>query len=159
MNYASSLKYLENLVKFGIKTGVEHTRTISHYLGSPHLKFPSVLIGGTNGKGSTAAYIESILRLSGFKTGLFTSPHLVDIRERIKIDNQLVSKNDFAKAISRVKGCYEDLKNSEILDECPTFFETLTLTSFLIFEEKQVDIAVVEVGMGGKMIAQIFLNR
>ena len=150
MNYSSSLKYLENLVKFGIKTGVEHTRTISHYLGSPHLKFPSVLIGGTNGKGSTAAYIESILRLSGFKTGLFTSPHLVDIRERIKIDNQLVSKNDFAKAISRVKGCYEDLKNSEILDECPTFFETLTLTSFLIFEEKQVDIAVVEVGMGGK---------
>lgn len=150
MNYPSSLKYLENLVRFGIKTGVEHTRIISNNLGSPHLKFPSVLIGGTNGKGSTAAYIESILRLSGFKTGLFTSPHLVDIRERIKINNKMVSKNDFAKAITRVKECYEDLKKREILDECPTFFETLTLTSFLIFEEKKVDIAIIEVGMGGK---------
>ncbi len=150
MNYTSSLKYLENLVRFGIKTGVEHTRTISNHLGSPHLKFPSVLIGGTNGKGSTAVYIESILRLSGFKTGLFTSPHLVDIRERIKINNKMVSRDDFANAIGRVKNSYKELKERGILDECPTFFETLTLASFLVFKEKNVDIAVVEVGMGGK---------
>lgn len=150
MKFEKSLKYLEYLTVFGIKTGVSHTRIMAESLNNPQSFFPSILIGGTNGKGSTASYLESILRCSGYKTGLFTSPHLVDIRERIRINGKIVSKERFSKAVEKVRKAFNKLKNNSILDESPTFFEVLTLAAFLIFKEEKIDIAVVEVGMGGK---------
>jgi len=149
MNFKEALEYLDNLTVFGIKTGLNHTKTIAKELNNPQKSFPPILIGGTNGKGSTAAYIESILRQSGYKTGLFTSPHLVDIRERIRINGKVVSKEKFSKAVEKVKKVFEKLESKSILDESPTFFEVLTLAAFLIFNEEKIDIAVVEVGMGG----------
>jgi dihydrofolate synthase / folylpolyglutamate synthase len=151
MDYSQSLKWLEELASFGIKTGIEHTRTISSALGSKDKDFSSILVGGTNGKGSTAAYLESILRAAGFKTGLYTSPHLVDVRERIQVGGACISRDDFARYIASVKNAYEELKKKNILDEPPTFFEALTLASFLYLGEKKVDIAVLEVGLGGRL--------
>lgn len=150
MTFNQSLKYLEKLTVYGIKTGLNHTKIIAQELGNPQKFFPSVLIGGTNGKGSTSAYIESILRESGYKTGLFTSPHLVDVRERIRINGRLISRLLFASGISKIEEVSKKLKSSALIDESPTFFEVLTLLAFLIFKEEKVDIAVVEVGMGGK---------
>jgi dihydrofolate synthase / folylpolyglutamate synthase len=150
MDYPQSLKWLENLAAFGIKTGTDHTRTIAKHLGSPHLNIPSILVGGTNGKGSTSAYIESILRESGHKTAFFTSPHLVDIRERIRIGGELVPKPRFAFAVSKVKDAFQELKKKGAVDEAPTFFEALTLAAFFLFSSEKADIAIVEVGMGGK---------
>lgn len=150
MNYKKSLEYLENLTIYGIKTGVEHTKILAEGMGNPHNSFPSILISGTNGKGSTAAYLESILRQSGYKTGLFTSPHLIDVRERIRIKGELISPNLFSPAISKVKEITLLLKRKKIIDEDPTFFEALTLAAFQVFKEENIDIAVVEVGMGGR---------
>ena len=149
MGYRGSLSWLDELVAFGIKTGTSHTRSIAHEMGNPHLRFPSVLIGGTNGKGSTCAYLESVLRQSGFRTGFFTSPHLVDIRERIAVGGKAVSRSVFAAAISDVRRAYSRLEKRGELDEKPTFFEALTLAAFKIFAAEKIDIAVVEVGMGG----------
>ena len=120
MNFKEALEYLDNLTVFGIKTGLNHTKTIAKELNNPQKSFPPILIGGTNGKGSTAAYIESILRQSGYKTGLFTSPHLVDIRERIRINGKVVSKEKFSKAVEKVKKVFEKLESKSILDESPT---------------------------------------
>lgn len=149
MDYRRSLSWLDELVVFGIKTGTSHTRSIAREMGDPHLGFTSVLIGGTNGKGSTCAYLESFLRQSGFRTGLFTSPHLVDIRERIVVGGKPVSRSVFAAAISDVRRAYSRLEKRGELDEKPTFFEALTLAAFEIFGAEKIDIAVVEVGMGG----------
>lgn len=150
MNFQQSLEYLKKLTIFGIKTGLNHTKTIAENIGNPQNFYPSILIGGTNGKGSTAAFIESILRESGFKTGLFTSPHLVDVRERIRINGKLISKNLFKESISEVKSTFEKLEKQMIIDESPTFFEVLTLAAFLSFKKEGIEVAVIEVGMGGK---------
>ncbi|HPA26473.1 MAG TPA: folylpolyglutamate synthase/dihydrofolate synthase family protein [Acidobacteriota bacterium] len=149
MDYRRSLRWLDELVAFGIKTGTGHTRIISGELGDPHLKFPSVLVGGTNGKGSTCSCLESILRHSGYRTGLFTSPHLVDIRERIAVGGEPIPGRLFAEAVSDVRMAYSRLEKRGSLDEKPTFFEALTLAAFRIFAKEKIDIAVVEVGMGG----------
>lgn len=150
MNFEQALKYLDNLTTYGIKTGISHTKIIAKEVGNPQEFFPSILIGGTNGKGSTCAYLESVLRESGYKTGLFTSPHLIDVRERIRINGKLISKSLFSSMIFRIKNSVIEMKEKGLIDENPTFFETLTLAAFLIFKEEKVDIAVVEVGMGGK---------
>lgn len=149
MDFRRSLRWLDELVAFGIKTGTGHTRAIAGELGDPHLKFPSVLVGGTNGKGSTCSCLESVLRHAGYRTGLFTSPHLVDIRERIAVGGNPVSGSAFAEAVSDVRRAYSRLEKRGELDEKPTFFEALTLAAFGIFAAEKVDIAVVEVGMGG----------
>lgn len=150
MTFEQSIKYLEKLTIYGIKTGLAHTKLIARSLGNPQNFYPSILIGGTNGKGSTAAYIESILRESGFKTGLFTSPHLVDVRERIRINGKLISKDLFKESISDIKNAVIKLEQAGIIDESPTFFEVLTLAAFLSFKKEKIEFAVVEVGMGGK---------
>lgn len=150
MDYSRSLKWLDELAAFGIKTGTGHTEKLSASLGSPHLEFPSVLIAGTNGKGSTSAFLESILRQSGYRTGLFTSPHLVDVRERIRIGGEQVSEEVFASAITAVKKAFIGAEEKGIVDEAPTFFEALTLAAFHLFASEKVDMAVVEAGMGGR---------
>lgn len=128
-------------------------RVLMEALGSPHLRFPSVLIAGTNGKGSTAATLASILRAAGYRASLYTSPHLTRVNERIRIDGQDISDADFAAAYFRVDDCARRLVAEGRLTWHPSFFETMTALAFLYFAEREVQIAVLEVGMGGRLDA------
>jgi dihydrofolate synthase/folylpolyglutamate synthase len=122
-------------------------------LGNPHWSFPSVLIAGTNGKGSTAATLASILKESGQRTGLYTSPHLARPNERIRINGVEVSDEAFAGLYFRVHTCGQKLVQGGTLAQLPSFFETLTAMAFLHFADAAVDMAVLEVGMGGRLDA------
>ncbi len=128
-------------------------RTLIEALGSPQLRFPSVLIAGTNGKGSTSATLASILRAGGYRTGLYTSPHLTRVNERVRIDGQDISDDDFAAYYFRVDDCARRLVSEGRLKGHPSFFETMTALAFVAFAEHQVEIAVLEVGMGGRLDA------
>lgn len=122
-------------------------------LENPQRQFPAVLIAGTNGKGSTAATLASILSAAGLRTGLYTSPHLERVNERIRVDGTEISDSDFARWYFRVCKTAERLVAAGTLAQEPSFFETLTAMGFLHFAEAQVDIAVLEVGMGGRLDA------
>ena len=128
-------------------------RVLMEALGSPHLRFPSVLIAGTNGKGSTAATLASILRVAGYRVGLYTSPHLTRVNERVRINGQDISDADFAALYFRVDDCARRLVIEGRLAWHPSFFETMTALAFLYFAERAVQIAVLEVGMGGRLDA------
>ena len=128
-------------------------RTLMEALGSPQLRFPSVLIAGTNGKGSTSATLASILRAGGHRTGLYTSPHLTRVNERVRIDGRDISDDDFAAYYFRVDDCARRLVSEGRLKWHPSFFETMTALAFLAFAEREVEIAVLEVGMGGRLDA------
>src|SRR5271155_78715 len=133
------------------KFGLENIRTLSAELGNPHLAVPCVHVAGTNGKGSTAAMIESILRAAGLRTGLYTSPHLERINERIRIDGEEISDAAFAAAWTRVQAAIESLLASGKLASHPTFFECVTAIAFLAFANHKIDFAVYEVGLGGRL--------
>lgn len=122
-------------------------------LGSPQQRFRSVLIAGTNGKGSTASTLASVLRTGGFRVGLYTSPHLIRVNERIRINGQDISDDDCASCYFRVDDCARKLVADGRLQWHPSFFETMTALAFLEFAEREVDIAVLEVGMGGRLDA------
>ena len=145
MNYS----YLESLEKFGINLGLDRIQLLLEKLGNPHLKFKSIHVAGTNGKGSTCAMIASILQEAGYKVGLYTSPHLFDYRERIKINGKNIPKREFARIMERIRKRIRS-RNRE---ETPTVFEVLTAAAFTYFAEQKVDYAVVEVGMGGRLDA------
>src|SRR3989339_207648 len=147
-------KYLLSLQKFGIKLGLERISSLLESLENPQLKFKSIHIAGTNGKGSTAAMTASILKEAGYKVGLFTSPHLIEVRERININGKDISRKEFSEGIRRIKKAEEEI-GRERRDErgkkaAPTYFEALTAVAFWYFAKKKVDYAVVEVGMGGR---------
>src|ERR1700719_4739009 len=135
------------------KFDLAHMRVLLQAMGHPELRFPSVLIAGTNGKGSTAATLASILRASGLRTGLYTSPHLVRINERIRIGNNEISDDDFALLHDVVDRTAERLVEDGELPWHPSFFEMLTAIAFEYFAQNKVDIAVLEVGMGGRLDA------
>ena len=135
------------------KFDLGHIRILLASLGSPEQKFPSVLIAGTNGKGSTAATLASILRASCLRTGLYTSPHLVRINERIRIDGKAISDEDFAAIYDKVERKAEELVGRGDLPWHPSFFEMLTAMAFEFFAQEKVEIAVLEVGMGGRLDA------
>jgi len=128
-------------------------RVLAEALGHPEHKFPAVLIAGTNGKGSTAATLASILSAAGYRTGLYTSPHLVRINERIRVSERAIADDDFSRLFERVRATGEKLAPSGRLPQLPSFFETLTAMAFLHFAELPVQIAVLEVGMGGRLDA------
>ena len=128
-------------------------RVLMEALGSPQQRFRSVLIAGTNGKGSTASTLASILRTGGYRVGLYTSPHLIRVNERIRINGQDISDDDFASYYFRVDDCARKLVADGRLQWHPSFFETMTALAFLEFAEREVDIAVLEVGMGGRLDA------
>lgn len=128
-------------------------RVLMEALGSPQARFPSVLITGTNGKGSTSATLASILRAGGYHVGLYTSPHLMRVNERVRIDGQDISDDDFAAYYFRVDDCARRLVGESRLQWHPSFFETMTALAFLAFAERKVDTAVLEVGMGGRLDA------
>ena len=135
------------------KFDLAHMRTLAAALGSPQTQFPSVLIAGTNGKGSTAATLSSILTAAGYRTGLYTSPHLVRVNERIQIDGLQIADEDFARLYFHVDETARRLVESRELPHAPSFFEVLTALAFLYFAERKLDIAVLEVGLGGRLDA------
>jgi len=126
-----------------IRWGLRRTRTMLHAVGRPHMAFRSIHIGGTNGKGSVAAMVASILERAGHKVGLYTSPHLVDFRERIRVSGEQVDEEVLAKAARRLRPVAEEVG--------ATFFETSTALAFLCFAELGVDFVVAEVGLGGRL--------
>ncbi|HWR36579.1 MAG TPA: folylpolyglutamate synthase/dihydrofolate synthase family protein [Clostridia bacterium] len=135
------------------KFDLAHMRVLLEPLGNPERRFPSALIAGTNGKGSTAATLASILRAAGHRTGLYTSPHLVRINERIRINGEAISDGDFAAAYERVEDVAERLVREGKLPWHPSFFEMLTAMCFEYFGRSGVQVAVLEVGMGGRLDA------
>ncbi|RKY85960.1 bifunctional folylpolyglutamate synthase/dihydrofolate synthase, partial [candidate division KSB1 bacterium] len=143
--YRDIINNLYNLTGFAIKICLDRVEKLLNSLGNPHKKFKSILIAGTNGKGSTSAIIESILREAGYKTGLFTSPHLVEFTERIKVNGKKIKKGEVVKFV-------DSWINYIRKFEC-TFFEATTSMAFKYFYDNRIDIAVVEVGMGGRLDA------
>ncbi|MGA7090615.1 MAG: folylpolyglutamate synthase/dihydrofolate synthase family protein [Candidatus Acidiferrales bacterium] len=135
------------------KFALDNITTLAAALGDPHRSIPCVHIAGTNGKGSTAAMLESILRAAGLRTGLYTSPHLERINERIRIDGESVSDDVFAAAWTRIHATIESLMAAGKLAAHPTFFECVTAMAFLAFAESRVDLAIYEVGLGGRLDA------
>jgi dihydrofolate synthase/folylpolyglutamate synthase len=135
------------------KFDLNQMRALVAALGHPERAFPSVLIAGTNGKGSTAATLASILEAAGYRTGLYTSPHLERVNERIRINGHDISDDDFARLYFHVDAKAEALIASGALPHPPSFFEMLTALAFVHFAEQKVDIAVLEVGMGGRLDA------
>jgi dihydrofolate synthase/folylpolyglutamate synthase len=135
------------------KFRLEEMRALAEALGHPERTFPSVLIAGTNGKGSTAATLASILRAAGYRTGLYTSPHLSSVNERVRIDGRLINDDDFAKHYFRVDDCARQMVSEGKLPGHPSYFESMTALAFLAFAEAKIDIAILEVGMGGRLDA------
>ena len=153
MTYDDTIRFLYSIEKFGIRLGLENISLILNLLQNPHNQFKSIHIAGTNGKGSTAAMTASILQSAGYKTGLYTSPHLQDFRERIRINGFMIAEEDVIDLTERIN--YElGTQNSMQL----TFFEFTTAMAFMYFAREKVDFAVVEVGMGGRLDATNVLN-
>ncbi len=145
--------YLAQRVRFGMKFGLETMRALVEEMGHPESAYPSLLIAGTNGKGSVAAYCDAVLRASGLRTGRYTSPHLVHVSERITVDGRAISERDFARAVRGVRDAATRLVRRGVLDAHPTFFEVLTAAAFAHFRDERVDVAVLEVGLGGRLDA------
>jgi dihydrofolate synthase / folylpolyglutamate synthase len=135
------------------KFDLAHMRALLEPMQHPERRFPSVLIAGTNGKGSTAATLASILHASGLKTGLYTSPHLIRINERIRVNGQEVGDDDFARLHGQVAAAAEKLVERGDLPWHPSFFEIMTAIAFEHFAREKAEIAVLEVGMGGRLDA------
>jgi dihydrofolate synthase/folylpolyglutamate synthase len=138
------LDWLDQLQGSGIRPGLTRMRSLLRALGNPHLRYPSIIVAGTNGKGSTSAMLASILTAHGKRTAHYTSPHLVDIRERWTFDGKRIDP-------ALLDACIEELRNAPGIT--PTYFEALTLIAFLAFAKADVDMAVLEVGMGGRLDA------
>jgi dihydrofolate synthase/folylpolyglutamate synthase len=155
MNYLETIQYLYGLghEMLAMKLGLETVRTLANACGNPQRKFPAIHIAGTNGKGSTAAMTESILRAAGYRAGLYTSPHLISITERIRVNGEDISEDDFSRLASAVRDASQKLVAEGALEAPPTFFEQLTMIAYLYFAEREVDLAVLEVGMGGRLDA------
>jgi dihydrofolate synthase/folylpolyglutamate synthase len=162
MNYAEALAYLDSFVNFERNVPTRTTRTqitldrvkeLAARLGDPQNRFPSLHIAGTKGKGSTCAFAESILSSAGLKVGLYTSPHLQDVRERIRIGAQMIPQSDFARLLEQAKPSIEQMRKPPKGERRPTYFEIITHLAFAWFAEQNVDVAVVEVGLGGRLDA------
>jgi dihydrofolate synthase/folylpolyglutamate synthase len=155
MNYPECLQYLTDLGHElrGVKFGLETISTLLACLGSPQEKYPTAIVAGTNGKGSTSAMLASILQHAGYRCGLYTSPHLVRVNERMQVNSVEISDEDFAQVFTEVRQAVERLLGEGKLVQLPSFFEFLTATAFLHFARVGVEFAVLEVGMGGRLDA------
>jgi len=146
MMYASSVAYLYSLQKHGIKLGLERMTALVSRLGMPQTRYHTLHIAGTNGKGSTAAMTAAILQAAGYRVGLYTSPHLVEFRERIRVNGEMITESDVARLTEQMKGLCD-------LNLAPTFFECTTAMALQYFADSRVDVAVLEVGLGGRFDA------
>lgn len=146
MTYSSAVAYLYRLQKQGIKLGLETMTALVGRLGMPQARYRTLHIAGTNGKGSTAAMAAAVLQAAGYRVGLYTSPHLVDFRERIRVNGEMIAEAQVAQLTEHIQtSCQPDLS--------PTFFEYTTAMAFQHFAEIGVDVAVLEVGLGGRFDA------
>ncbi len=152
MDYPAALAYLGSLPYREVKPGLERIGHLLDGLGNPHLGLRTIHVGGTNGKGSVVALLASVLREAGYRVGTYTSPHLLDWRERIQIDGEWISKPELAKRIAGLRPIILGTADR------PTIFETLTALAFQYFQEKAVDLAVIEVGLGGRFDATNVVN-
>jgi dihydrofolate synthase/folylpolyglutamate synthase len=148
MTYSEAVSYLGQTRRFGMKLGLESMRQLAEALGNPQEGLRFIHLAGTNGKGSTAAFCESCLRASGFRVGLYTSPHLVSVRERIQVDRVPISETDFATGMKIVRQAVKEGEEHE-----PTFFELMTALALWYFAREKVDWAVWETGLGGRLDA------
>ena len=137
------LEYLYNLQRLGIKVGLEHTEQLLAECGNPQTKFRSIHIAGTNGKGSTAAMLFSVLKEAGYKVGLYTSPHLLRFNERIRVNGVPIADTNIVDFVYSYKSAIERIQS--------TFFETTTALAFSYFAERKVDVAIIETGLGGRL--------
>lgn len=153
MNYTEALEYLKDVQEMGAKLSLDNIQKIIDHLPFDLSNIKFIQVAGTNGKGSTAHFFTSILQSAGYKVGLFTSPHLQDIRERITINKVWISKEDFAVCLFQVKKLSEDLLRGKSIDSMPTFFEHIFLTAVSYFFREGVNYAVLEVGLGGRLDA------
>jgi dihydrofolate synthase/folylpolyglutamate synthase len=161
MNYESAVRYLLSLGRelaaptqaAAAKFNLENITVLMERLGRPDRAYPVVHIAGTNGKGSTAAFLEAILRDAGFHTGLNTSPHLERINERVRINGDEISDEKFAATFTRIHGVIEELLAEGKLRAHPTYFECVTALAFEAFARNRVEFAVIEVGLGGRLDA------
>lgn len=152
-SYEQAVEYVLNIPRFTSKNTMEDTKAFLQKLGNPDKKVKIIHVAGTNGKGSVCAYLSSLLKAAGYKTCRFTSPHLVDIRERFLLEEQMVSKEAFYQAFLTV---YENLPWTELEAGAgyhPTFFEYLFFMAMLIFEKAQTDYCILETGLGGRLDA------
>lgn len=153
MNYKEALAYLDYVRESGAKLELDNIQTIINNFPFDLKKRKFIQVAGTNGKGSTSHFITSILMKNGFKTGLFTSPHLQDIRERVTINKEWITEEDFATVLSSVKELSSELIKSGKIKNIPTYFEHLFLSSLFYFCMKNADFIVLEVGLGGRLDA------
>jgi dihydrofolate synthase / folylpolyglutamate synthase len=153
MRFAESVQYLLSLGHeiLTLKLGLRNTELLLESLDNPERSFPAVQIAGTNGKGSTAVMLDSICRAAGIKTGLYTSPHLLSITERIQIGGQQISEEDFARHTATVRDASRRLLDSKQIEALPTFFEQLTAIAVLAFREAAIELAILETGLGGRL--------
>lgn len=143
MNYKETLSYIHSLGNFSMPAGLCRIKSVLEKLSNPQEKFPAIHIAGTNGKGSTAAMISEVFRTAGYKTAFFTSPYIIDFRERIQINGEYIGQNDLSRLALSVKETGVAL----------TEFEFITAIAYLYFAEQKVDIAVIETGLGGRLDA------
>ncbi len=143
----NALAYLDSLQSSGIRPGLSRIRAMLRAIGRPERNYESIIVAGTNGKGSTSSMIASILRAAGRRVGFYTSPHLVDIRERWFIDGAMITDDLLDESIARLRAA------ADRIGITPTYFEALTIVAFLAFDLAKCDIAVLEVGMGGRLDA------
>src|SRR5215475_114455 len=166
MNYEAAVRYLFSLGRelaaptqaAAAKFDLENISVLAERLGRPDRAYPTAHIAGTNGKGSTAAFLESILRRAGFRTGLNTSPHLARINERIRVNGDEISDEAFAAVLTRIQGLIEELLAKSKLRAHPTYFECVTAMAMEHFAQEKVDFGVFEVGLGGRLDATNILQ-
>src|SRR5271170_4693341 len=166
MNYEAAVRYLLSLGRelaaptqaAAAKFDLENISILSERLGRPDRAYPSAHVAGTNGKGSTAAFLESILRCAGFRTGLNTSPHLEKINERIRVNGEEISDDAFAETFTRIQALNEELLATGKLRAHPTYFECVTAMAFEYFARARVEFGVFEVGLGGRLDATNILT-
>jgi len=150
MNNDEALKWLFDLESFGVKLGLKNIQTLLQKLDNPQDALRVIHVGGTNGKGSVCRYIATILQQNGYSVGLYTSPHLIDIKERFMMNGTKISSDELTHYCSQIQKL---LQKNDDETFTPTFFEVCTAISFLWFKEKKVDFAVIEVGLGGRLDA------
>ncbi|AGI48105.1 folylpolyglutamate synthase/dihydrofolate synthase [Thermoplasmatales archaeon BRNA1] len=144
------MKWLYGLQLNGIKLGLTNIRSLLRRMGNPQDSFPCIHVAGSDGKGSTCAIMASVLRAKGLRVGLYTSPHILEFRERITVNGEAISDADLSRIVGGARHFVDDMRESDM--SC-TFFEVTTAVAFQYFRERQVDVAVVEVGMGGRFDA------
>jgi dihydrofolate synthase/folylpolyglutamate synthase len=151
--YAAIQDYLFGLKTAGVKFGVDRMRLFSERIGHPEKAVPCIHVGGTNGKGSVSAMLESILRASGLRAGLYTSPHLVRLGERVQVDRAMLTEVEITAFVGELKPVADSITSAGGLDDRPSFFEFMTAMAFLRFARSECGFSVIEVGLGGRLDA------